>query len=69
MRKGTLLTNNWLLGAVSLAILLAVLLVSTLQGSMALEFGGLQMTFAPHEDGGVRLSIARALGDSDFAAP
>lgn len=69
MRKGTYLTNNWLLGGFSLLILLAVLLASSMQGSMALEFGGLQMNFAPHEDGGVRLSIARALGESDFAAP
>lgn len=68
MRKGTLFTNNWLLGDVSLLILLTVATVSSLHGGMALEFGGLEMTFAPHEDGGVRLSIARALGNSDFAA-
>ena len=69
MRKGTYLTNNWLLGGISVLILLAVLLASSLHGNMALEFGGLQMTFAPHEDGGVRLSVARAFADSNFIAP
>ena len=68
MRKRTLLTNNWLLGGVSVLILMMVLIISSLHGHTALEFGGLQMTFGPHEDGGVRLSIARSLGQSDFAA-
>lgn len=68
MRKGTLLTNNWLLGAVSLLLLLIIVAAASLQGSMALEFGGLQMTFSPHEDGGVRLSIARSLDASGFVA-
>ncbi|KCZ52330.1 hypothetical protein [Hyphomonas pacifica] len=69
MRKGTLLTNNWLLGGVSLIILTMIAVGAATQGSMALEFGGLQMTFSPHEDGGVRLSIARSFGTSDFTAP
>ena len=68
MRKGTLLTNNWLLGGISILILMMVLFLSSLQGQTALEFGGLQMTFAPHEEGGVRLSIARSLGESDLTA-
>ncbi|MDX1291713.1 MAG: hypothetical protein R3265_02785 [Hyphomonas sp.] len=68
MRKGTLLTNNWLLGGVSVLILVTIIFVSSLQGQAALEFGGLQMTFAPHEEGGVRISIARSLGRSEFAA-
>ena len=68
MRKGTLLTNNWLLGGISILILMMVLFLSSLQGQTALEFGGLQMTFAPHEEGGVRLSIARSFGQSDFTA-
>lgn len=68
MRKGTLLTNNWLLGGVSVLILVTIIIVSSLQGQAALEFGGLQMTFAPHEEGGVRISIARSLGRSEFAA-
>ena len=68
MRKGTLLTNNWLLGGISVLILMMVLLISSLQGQTALEFGGLQMNFAPHEEGGVRLSIARSFGQSDFTA-
>ena len=68
MRKGTLLTNNWLLGGLSILILMMVLFLSSLQGQTALEFGGLQMTFAPHEEGGVRLSIARSLGQSGIAA-
>ena len=62
MRKGTLLTNNWLLGGISILILMMVLFLSSLQGQTALEFGGLQMTFAPHEEGGVRLSISRSFG-------
>ena len=68
MRKGTLLTNNWLLGGISILILMMVLFLSSLQGQTALEFGGLQMTFAPHEEGGVRLSIALSFGESDFTA-
>ena len=68
MRKGTLLTNNWLLGGISFLILMMTLFVSSLHGDTALEFGGLQMTFAPHEEGGVRLSIARSFGQSDFTA-
>jgi hypothetical protein len=68
MRKGTLLTNNWLLGGVSVLILMMILFISSLHGQTVLEFGGLQMNFAPHEDGGVRLSIARSLGQSGIAA-
>ncbi len=69
MRKGTLLTNTWLIGGISLLLLATAAFVSIQQGQTALAFGGLEMTFAPHEDGGVRLSVGRALGNSDFAAP
>lgn len=69
MRKGALLTNTWLIGAFSLLILLTLAVIALQQGSMALEFGGLEMTFAPHEEGGVRLSVGRAFGESQFSAP
>lgn len=60
MSKGTLLTNNWLILAITLAILTAILAVSVLQGHMAVELGGLELSFTPHEEGGVRLAVVRA---------
>ncbi|MEZ5947624.1 MAG: hypothetical protein R3C13_04150 [Hyphomonas sp.] len=62
MSKGTLLTNNWLLGAVAVAILIGIALVASLQGHMAVELAGLELSVAPHEDGGLRVALARAGG-------
>ncbi|MBU1286822.1 MAG: hypothetical protein KJ871_03760 [Alphaproteobacteria bacterium] len=61
MSKGTLLYNNWLLGGVAVLIVLAIAATASLHGGMAVEMGGLQMTLAPHEDGGLlHLSFVRA---------
>ena len=60
MSKGTLLTNNWLILAITLAVLVAIVAASVLQGHMAVELGGLELSFTPHEDGGVRLAVIRA---------
>ena len=60
MRKGTLLTNNWLICGMTVAILAAVAAASLMQGHMALELGGLELSCTPHEDGGFRLAVVRA---------
>tara|TARA_R110000782_G_C14639723_1_gene395456 strand:- start:508 stop:693 length:186 start_codon:yes stop_codon:yes gene_type:complete len=60
MSKGTLLYNNWLLGGVAVLIVLAIAAIASLQGGMALEMGGLEMTLAPQENGGLQLSFVRA---------
>lgn len=60
MSKGTSLTNNWLILGITLATLVAIVAVSVLQGHMAVELGGLELSFSPHEDGGVRLAVVRA---------
>jgi hypothetical protein len=60
MSKGTLLYNNWLLGGVAVLILVAIVAVASFQGGMAFEVGGLEMTLAPHENGGLLLSFVRA---------
>ena len=60
MSKGTLLYNNWLLGGVAVLIVLAIVAIASLQGGMALEMGGLEMTLAPQENGGLQLSFVRA---------
>ena len=60
MSKGTLLYNNWLLGGVAVMIVLAIVVIASLQGGMALEMGGLEMTLAPQENGGLQLSFVRA---------
>ncbi len=59
MRKGTLLYNNWLLCGAAILIIVLVALVSAWQGHMALEFGGLELSFTPHEEGGLRLSLLK----------
>ena len=69
MSKGTLLTNNWLILGVTLAIVAAIIAVSILQGHMAFELAGLELSFTPHEDGGLRLAVVRtadALGEAAF---
>ena len=60
MSKGTLLTNNWLMLGIVLLVFATILTVSILQGHMAIELGGLELSVAPHEDGGVRLAVVRA---------
>ena len=60
MSKGTLLNNTWLLGGVATLILLAIVAIASLHGGMAVEMGGLEMTLAPHENGGLQLSFVRA---------
>ena len=60
MSKGTFLTNNWLILGITLAILVAIVAVSVLQGHMAVELAGLELSFTPHEEGGVRLAVIRA---------
>ncbi|KCZ92375.1 hypothetical protein [Hyphomonas johnsonii] len=60
MSKGSLIYNNWLLGGIAALLLIAAAIVATYQGGMAVEMGGLQMTLAPHENGGIQLSMMRA---------
>ena len=60
MSKGTFLTNNWLILGITLATLATLVAVSVLQGHMAIELGGLELSFTPHEEGGVRLAVVRA---------
>ncbi|MCA8899351.1 MAG: hypothetical protein H6847_03525 [Hyphomonas sp.] len=60
MSKGTLLTNNWLMPGIMLLVFATILTVYILQGHMAIELGGLELSVAPHEDGGVRLAVVRA---------
>ena len=60
MSKGTFLTNNWLILAITLATLVMIIAVSVLQGHMAIELGGLELSMTPHEEGGVRLAVIRA---------
>ncbi|MCA8902496.1 MAG: hypothetical protein KDA53_14735 [Hyphomonas sp.] len=66
MRKGTLLTNNWLLCGVAITILVAIAVVSSLQGHMAITMGDLQLALTPHEEGGLRLAVVRAKEVSDL---
>lgn len=66
MSKGTLLTNNWVIMGITLAILAAIVTVSLLQGRMAVELGGLELSFTPHEEGGFRLAVLRADHLSSF---
>ena len=62
MSKGTFLTNNWLIFGVTLAILVAMVAFAVMQGHMAFELAGLELSFTPHEDGGLRLAVARTGG-------
>lgn len=58
MTKGTLLNNIWIVGALSLLALFALIAVASMQGGgLAVEFAGLQLTLAQHENGGVMLSF------------
>ncbi len=59
MSKGTLLTNNWLIFGVTLTIVAAMIAISLLQGHMAFQLAGLELSFTPHEDGGLRLAVIR----------
>ncbi|MBD3769226.1 MAG: hypothetical protein IE925_03700 [Rhodobacterales bacterium] len=59
MSKGTFLTNNWLIFAITLVIVAAMVVISVVQGHMAFEMAGLELSFTPHEDGGLRLAVIR----------
>ena len=52
--------QNLLAILASLAVFATILTVYILQGHMAIELGGLELSVAPHEDGGVRLAVVRA---------
>lgn len=60
MSKGTFLTNNWLIFGILLGILAAIAAVSVMQGHIAIELGGLELSCTPHEEGGLRLAVVRA---------
>ena len=69
MSKGTYLTSNWLIFAVTLVVVAAMVGFSMMQGQMAFEIAGLELSFTPHEDGGLRLAVIRtadALGSASF---
>jgi hypothetical protein len=59
MSKGTYLTSNWLIFAITLVIVAAMVGFSMMQGHMAFEMAGLELSFTPHEDGGLRLAVIR----------
>ena len=59
MSKGTFLTNNWLIFAITLIVVAAMVGISLMQGHMAFQMAGLELSFTPHEDGGLRLAVIR----------
>ncbi|MAU68237.1 hypothetical protein [Hyphomonas sp.] len=59
MSKGTYLTSNWLIFAITLVIVAAMVGFSMMQGHLAFEMAGLELSFTPHEDGGLRLAVIR----------
>ncbi|KCZ49801.1 MULTISPECIES: hypothetical protein [unclassified Hyphomonas] len=59
MSKGTYLTSNWLIFAITLIVVVAMVGFSMMQGHMAFEMAGLELSFTPHEDGGLRLAVIR----------
>nr|WP_321442388.1 hypothetical protein [uncultured Hyphomonas sp.] len=59
MSKGTYLTSNWLILAITLVIVAAMVGFSMMQGHLAFEMAGLELSFTPHEDGGLRLAVIR----------
>jgi|Cruoilmetagenom7_1024161.scaffolds.fasta_scaffold490382_1 hypothetical protein len=59
MTKGTFFRSNWFAGGITVTILLIVALLSSLQGGLAIEFGGLEMTLAAM-DGALNLSLVEA---------
>ena len=59
MSKGTFLTNNWLIFAITLVAVAAMVGFSLIQGHMAFQMAGLELSFTPHEDGGLRLAVIR----------
>jgi hypothetical protein len=59
MSKGTYLTSNWLIFAITLVIVAAMVGFSLMQGQLAFELAGLELSFTPHEDGGLRLAVIR----------
>ena len=46
MSKGTFLTNNWLIFAVTLIVVVAMVGFSLMQGHMAFQMAGLELSFA-----------------------
>jgi hypothetical protein len=69
MSKGINLTSNWLIFGITLVIVAAMVGISILQGHMAFELAGLELSFTPHEEGGLRLAVIRtadALGAASF---
>ena len=59
MSKGTYLTSNWLIFTITLVIVAAMVGFSMMQGHLAFEMAGLELSFTPHEDGGLRLAVIR----------
>ena len=59
MSKGTYLTSNWLIFAITLVIVAAMVGFSMMQGHLAFEMAGLELSFTPHEDGGLCLAVIR----------
>ena len=60
MNKGTFLTNNWLIFAITLVMVAAMVGISLMQGHVSFHMAGLELSFTPHEDGGLRLAVIRA---------
>ncbi len=60
MTKGTLFQSQWVLGGIALLILALVTLIASISGGLAIEFAGLQMTFAQTADGTLQLALIKA---------
>ena len=58
MRKGTFFTSHWIIAGMTALLIAATATCASHQG--CIEFGGLQMTFTPHEDGGIKLNLVRS---------
>lgn len=59
MTKGSIFRNSWFIGGLAVTILLIIAFVASLQGGLAVEFGGLEMTLATI-DGAFSLSLVDA---------
>jgi hypothetical protein len=60
MTKGTLFQSQWILGGIAILLIAAIALIASLNGGLAIEFAGLEMTFAQAADGTLKLSLIQA---------
>ena len=60
MKQGYIVHNNWLLGGLAVAILAAIVILTTVAGSASFELAGVSMSLEPHENGGLRVFFVQA---------